>query len=101
MISSPSNEAAEIASTYAQLNKGEEAASKMEKLLDQIESKMEQIEQMQLQMDNNSIKDNNNDNDNGIFEFRKLNDDLQNLERDMVDIQESMQLDSTLVSKEC
>lgn len=99
MISSPSNEAAEIASTYAQLNKGEEAASKMEKLLDQIESKMEQIEQMQLQMDNNSIKDNNND--NGIFEFRKLNDDLQNLERDMVDIQESMQLDSTLVSKEC
>ncbi|GMM46503.1 hypothetical protein DAPK24_030780 [Pichia kluyveri] len=99
MISSPSNEAAEIASTYAQLNKGEEAASKMEKLLDQIESKMEQIEQMQLQMDNNSIKDNNND--NGIFEFRKLNDDLQNLERDMVDIQESMQLDSALVNKEC
>lgn len=76
-----------IADTYLQLNKAEQAASKMEQMLDSIEEKMQQLIDLQSEIDSKIETTNNVIDSNTVAEFKKLDTELQQLQEDVEQLQ--------------
>jgi predicted nucleic acid-binding Zn-ribbon protein len=72
-----------IAKTYVQLNQAEQAAARMESMLDKIELKMQQLEAMQSAPLSGDT----------VYEFQKLTVELDGLQRDVEAIEQSVPLE--------
>lgn len=73
-----------VAETYLQLNRAEQAATRMERMLDTIEDKMQQLIKLQEEMDSDTNKTITNI---SIQEFKKLDDELRELQNEVEQLQ--------------